>query len=44
MKMQTHYSAEDRLARIAARFEATLPHLATKADFVGVKWRWDIWG
>lgn len=32
------HSAEERLTRIEARFEDTLPHLATKADIVGLKW------
>ena len=30
--------AQRRLARIAARIEATFPHLATKADVTDVKW------
>ena len=35
---RTNDGAEDRLARIEARIEATLPHLATKTDIVGLKW------
>ena len=38
MKMRMHDCAEERLARIEDRIEATLPHLATKADTVGLKW------
>lgn len=34
----TSDSAEERLARIEDRIKATLPHLATKADIVGLKW------
>ncbi len=35
---RTNGGAGDGLARIEARIEATLPHLATKADIVGLKW------
>ena len=38
MTQRTTDSAEERLARIEDRFEATSPHLATKADIVGLKW------
>ena len=35
---RTNGGAGDGLARIEARIEATFPHLATKADIVGLKW------
>lgn len=38
MTQLTSDSVEERLARIEARFEATIPHLATKADIAGLKW------
>lgn len=38
MKMRTHDGAEEHLARIEARVEATLPKLATRADLVSLKW------
>ena len=38
MTQLTSDSVEERLARIEARFEATIPHLVTKADIAGLKW------
>ena len=38
MIQRTNYCVEERLTRIEARFEATIPHLATKADIAGLKW------
>ena len=38
MTQRTNDCAEERLTQIEARIEATLPHLATKADIVGLKW------
>lgn len=38
MKMRTHDGAEEHLAQIEARVEATLPKLATKSDIAGLKW------
>lgn len=35
---RTTDSPEKRLALIMVRIEATLPHLATNADIVGLKW------
>ena len=34
----TSDSFERRLARMEARFEAIIPHLATNADISGFKW------
>ena len=38
MTQLTSDCVEERLARIEARLETTMPHLATKADIAGLKW------
>ena len=43
MTLVTSASVDERLARIEARFEDAIPHLATKADLVGLKWAMGFW-